>query len=439
MLYRGRCRSSWIVLATVALIVGCGRPEEVNRGEWPQWRGPRGQGISKLTGLPEVWAADSRNIRWRTEVPGSGNSSPIVSGGRVFLTSAWGKPGDGPRKVRRRRPIQFALAALDLQTGEILWQTSVFSSRKAKKHWFNTHATPTPVTDGEHIYAYFGTVLAAVDFEGRIVWTEEIDKDYARYSRYGAVASPILTSDAVIVTQDREYGETDDVGWIAAYDKASGRQLWRDEWKHTCCSYTTPILYGAGSGAQVLNSTSGEVVGYDASTGERLWVEKYGSRQPVPSMVTAGQLLSIPGGVHNRSTFVLRLNGGGKDTTAELLWESKGGVPEISSPVLYQGKLFAVTESGITVCYDAQSGELLWRARLASGRYHSSLVAGDGKVYALNDLGVTSVVAAKSEFELIAENDLEDVGRGSSPAIAEGCLLIRTRARLYCIGKESAA
>ncbi len=437
MLYR-RCRWAWSALAAATLIAGCSRPEDVTRGDWPQWRGPGGQGISPLAGLPEVWSAETPNIRWRVEVPGAGNSSPIVSGGRVFLTSAWGKPGDSPRKAERRRNIQFALAALDLATGEILWQTSVFSSRKAKKHWFNTHATPTPVTDGERVYVYFGTVLAAVDFEGRVVWSEEIDTNYSRYSRYGAAASPILTSEAVIVTQDREYGETDDVGWIAAYDKATGRQLWRDEWQHTCCSYTTPILYGAGSGVQVLNSTSGEVVGYDARTGERLWAGQYGSTQPVPSMVTAGQILSVPGGVHNRSIFVLRLNGGGKDPAPELLWKSKRGVPEISSPVLYQGKLFAVTEGGIMVCYDAETGELLWRGRLAGGKYHSSLVAGDGKVYALNDLGVTSVVAAKSEFELIAENDLADGGGRSSPAISQECLLIRTRARLYCIEKEAA-
>ena len=156
-------------------------------------------------------------------------------------------------------------------------------------------------------------------------------------------------------------------------------------------------------------------------------------------MVTDGQILAIAGGVHNRSIFVLRLNGGGKETTSELLWKSRKGVPEISSPVLYQGKLFAVTEGSIMVCYDAETGKLLWRGRLAGGRYHSSLVAGDGKVYALNDLGVTSVVSAKSAFELIAKNDLEDRGGGSSPAIVDECLLIRTRARLYCIGKEGAA
>ncbi len=427
---------TWVGLAAVLAVAGCSRVEDGGSGEWPQWRGPGGQGISAESDLPEVWSAGSANIRWQTKIPGAGNSSPIVSRGHVFLTTVYGEPTDRPRQAERRRHLQFVLIGLDLATGEILWQTPVFTSQKVKKHWFNSYAAPTPVTDGEHVFAYFGSVLAAVDFQGQIVWKQEIDPDYSRYSLYGAASSPILTTDAVVVVQDREEGDSEDVGWIAAFDKSTGNQIWRDEWQHTCCSYSTPTLYQKGRELQVLNSTSAEVVSYDPRSGERLWVAPYGSLQPVPSMVMDGDMLSVPGGVHGKLTFVLRLAGSGKSTTTEVLWYSNEGVPEIASPILYQEMLFVVTEGGIMTCYDARTGATHWRSRLAGDRYHSSLVAGDSKIYATNQLGVTSVVAADSSFRLISENDLEDGGVSASPAIAGGSLLIRSGAHLYAIGAE---
>lgn len=389
-------------------------------------------GISAETDLPETWSGQSPGIRWRAAIPGSGNSSPIVSGGRVYLTAAVPAAGDGSQ-------IDRVCLALDFESGEILWQTPVMTAPAEDRHRLNTSAGPTPATDGEIVVVYFGAVLAALDLAGSIVWKSEIDPDYFEYSRYAAASSPVLTADAVIIAQDQESAKDDDVGWLAAFDKQTGRQIWRREWDDTCCSYSTPLIVGQGAGRRLLFAHSGSVEEYDFNTGETMWEHFFPINQMVSSIVAEKDVLCIAGGAHNvKGATCVRLAGTGKDTKVEVLWESTQGAPETSSPVLYDGKLFMVTSKGIVSCIDAESGERLWRRRLAQGSYHVSLVAGDGKVYVPNAAGVTTVIALEPQIRVLAENSL---GRGStaSPAVADGSLLMRTKKDLVRITKEKAA
>ncbi len=422
------------------LAAGCARqPEGPPVGEWRQFRGPDGLGISAETNLPVRWGAKSPNIRWRAVVDGSGNSSPIVSGGRIFLTTAYREPGDKWARSRKGQDLQRVVLAYDLASGEKLWETALYQGWRGKLHWTNTHAAPTPVTDGEHVFASFDGHLAALDFDGNVIWQREIDPAYLEHAHYGASSSPVLAGDALILLQDREEGDSPEPGWIAAFDKANGEEIWRDEWTHTCCSYNTPLVVERAGRLEVWNQSALEVNGYDARTGEKLWSGQHPSSQTVPSLVRLGDLFSTPGGMHTKSIEMFRLSQTDASDTPERLWTSRRGVPEISSPVLYRDRIFSVTKTGTLVVRDALTGEIVGKRRLPHGAYRPSLVAGDGKVYASNEEGLTVVIDADGDPPGVLSRNRLPGASGASLAIADGSILLRAHNLLYRIDKESPA
>ncbi len=422
--------------AAPVLLAGCGSPAsqepDLARGVWPQWRGPGGSGVSPLSDLPVEWAPDSDNLRWKVEPPAYGTAQPIVSGGRVYLTGARGVNGSVARTV----------AALDVRDGSLLWETVMFEGQREKKHdRFGSYSTPTPVTDGEIVWAYFGGYLAAVSRGGELLWSTVVDPDYWSTTRYGAASSPVLAGRAVIVFRDDEWGqegEDSQASWLAAYDRDSGEQLWRSEWQDTCCSYSTPILREREGQLELILSSTPWLLGVDVTTGERLWQLEMPSIQVVPSPVMAGDTLIQAGAVHDRRIIAYRLSGFGATTKGVKLWEKERTVPQLASPVVYGDLLFTVSPIGVLSCYEPETGRLLWRERLAKGDYRSSIVAGDGKLYVTTIGSITAVVAAEREFRLLAVNDLREISE-SSIAVAEECLLIRTRQHLYCIERGSDA
>ncbi len=384
-----------------------------------------------------IWSEGSPNVRWKTWTPGSGNSSPIAAGGRVFMTTTYGSELDDWDLTWKQEELHRVVLALDLESGELLWQTPIFFGGKGKVHFRNTRAAPSPVTDGRHVFVNFDNILAALDLEGNVIWKKDVDPDFYLHSHYGVSSSPVLIDGAVVLLQDREEGESPDLGWIAAFDKGTGEQIWRDEWDHTCCSYTTPLLLErSGGGIELVSTTSKEIIGYDPKTGARLWTAPHGTVQPVPSLVTAGDLLCAPGGVHERDMIMYRLTGHGKETAVEPLWKTDKAVPEITTPLLYEGTFFVLTEKGVLAAYDPETGQKKWQGRAPRGKYWPSMIAGDGKLYATNENGVVAVIAARaSGFQLVAENAVGEGIAGATPAIAGGCLLLRTRNHLYCIEK----
>ncbi len=412
-------------LAVAAL--ACGGTEEA-AGPWPQWRGPEGLGYVAEEALPVRWNADGAGVTWSTEIPGSGISQPIVSGGRIFLTTSY------PRGAE----IERAAMALDFETGEYLWQAALVTTQPEKRHWLNTHATPTPVTDGTTLFIYTGSHLAALDFEGTLLWVREVNPDFVKLARYGSAASPVLFSDSVIIFHDDEWGNLGEPSWLAAFDKMSGEPRWKTEWDDTCCSYASPLLVERPGGVELVIATSPWVAGFDPATGEKLWSHEYTMIQMVPSPVVEGDVLAITGSIHSKKIVVLKLAGSGKKTRPELLWENVRGAPELASPLLIEGKLFVVNEKGIMSCFEVDTGKLLWQERLSPGVYRASLAGGGNKIYATNTGGVTSVVAARRKFKVLAENELGD-GVTASPAIAGTSLLLRGDTRLYRIDRPAAA
>jgi len=440
MLYSMAPRKLWLVpwlLASGMVLVGCDRGTE---REWPGWRGPDGDGLADGP-LPIHWDEEGSGLRWKTPLPGIGSSSPVVADGRVYLTTSYEGPIGLAGKGLSEPPLGAGEAlrtalALDLESGELLWETPVLRAPRETTHGLNTVAGVTPVTDGESVYVYFGSLLARLSEEGSVLWTREVDPDYVAYSRYGAASSLALTRDAVVVVQDREWGDTEDPGWIATFDRETGEQIWRVEWSDTCCSYSTPLVLERGGHEEVLFAHSGRVTAYAADSGEVLWEHGAPINQMVTSPVIQGDVLAVSGGAHNiRHTVFLRLLGTGAETRTEVLWENGQLVPQISSPVLYRGLFFTVTDVGALACYDAATGELLWRHRLDYRRNRASLLAGDGKVYVLSSAGWTTIVAAAREKKILAESYLGEELATASPAVAGDCLLIRTHGHLVCIDR----
>lgn len=339
-----------------------------------------------------------------------------------------------PNFMQSQFGLQRVVVCVDMKSGNILWEQPVFIAPVERKHKENTYATPTPVTDGKYIIVNFGLGIACLDFEGNILW-HKTDGGYFVNSRYGAVSSPLLIDDTVIVVQECEWN-SERPTWIAAFEKRTGRRRWIIKPEDIYGCYTTGLLYRDGANIQLLISSWENVASFDIESGERLWAQEIPIQQQVASMVRSGELLCIGGGTHGpKATIMMRLNGKGKDTKVDVLWQSSKDAPGTSSPVIHDDKLFVVTDAGIMTCYDVVSGTVFWNKRLKRGRYLSSLVAGDGKVYACNTKGVTTVIAADSKLKVLAENDME--GRCyASPAIANGCILIRIANHLYCIEKE---
>jgi outer membrane protein assembly factor BamB len=327
------------------------------------------------------------------------------------------------------------VVCLEEETGKILWSQPVFVAPCERKHSDATYATPTVATDGTHIIANFGVGVACLDFDGKILW-KKWDKYYIKNSRYGASSSPILAGDKAIVVQEaEEYSKRPT--WIAAFDKRTGLTRWRINPENIRGCYTTPVLYRQTDGTeQLIIPSLGNVAGYDVQTGKFLWMVRIPTEQLVASIARSGDLFCIGGGTWGpNATVMMRMESIGGRTTLRKLWQSDEEPPGDSSPVIYEGKLFTINDKGWMTCFEALTGKVFWNERLGGARYLSSLVAGDGKVYACNTKGLTTVVAADEAFRIISQNDLK--GRCyATPAFADSRIFLRIGPHIYCIEKE---
>lgn len=437
MSQRSRSRFSCLLLGLI-MMLGCRQGRQAAHDPWPAWRGPAGTGtVSEDVRLPVRWSLDGASIRWRTAVEGRANSSPIASGGRVFLTTAY---GDAERSDDRGNPLMIrAVVGIDLATGAHLWQTPVVTTRAERKHKLSTFAAPTPVAHDGDVFVYFGSHLARLDAEGKIAWNREIDPTYVHFGRYGAASSPVVADGLAIVFQDKEYAETEDIGWLAAFDIEDGHEVWRKTWTHTCCAYSTPMLRRDAEGAYMVIAHSGELVAYDVATGERLWDFTYPMLQMVTSPVLEDDVMCVSGGGdHVKGTMCWQYAGNDRSALPVELWRGRRNPSPSASPALLDGMLFTVTDQGILSAWDARTGRRHWRERLVRGSYRSSLLAGDGRIYIQDTHGRTSVVPAASAFELLAQNELGP-STNASLAVADGCLLVRTLEHLVCIETEAGA
>ncbi len=405
------------------------------RPEWPCHRpplqeaeGPSGRPAKTLDALNRM------EIRWRYKnLWHFGNTRSVLFAGLCVIFSLL--VFVPPNFFEAQLGMQRIVLCIDMKSGSLLWKQPVFIAPAERKHVDGTYATPTAATDGRYIVANFGVGVACLDFEGRILW-RKWDQDYVKNTRYGAASSPLIIDDAAIVVQECEQYSKRPT-WIAAFDKRTGLARWRIEPENVRECFTTPLPYRDDGSAQLIIASWGNVASYDIESGKFLWMERIPTQQLVASMARSGELLCVGGGTWGpNATIMMRLSNSNGRMGANTLWQSDKDTPWDCSPVIYDGKLFTISDTGKITCYDALTGAVFWNERLRGSRYLSSLVAGDGKVYACNTTGLTTVIAADAEFKIIAENDLN--GRCyASPAIADGCILLRIADYLYCIEKEN--
>ncbi len=388
---------------------------------WPQWRGPNGDGISPETNVPVKWSA-TENVVWVTAVPGEGHSSPVVWRDSVFLTTAMADS-------KERQLLRF-----NTQAGKILWQRPVVTTAVESMHQENSSASSTPVTDGELVYTSFQSGkrvdLQAYDFTGKPIWAAQ---PLEFNGEHGYSYTPLLYHD-LLIFDCRQEGEAA----LLALDKRTGKVRWRVEPQRRRISHITPLLINDRGRVQIIVCGSDEIRSVNPDTGATWWWCRGPSDVAVAGLSYGDGLLFASAGYPNRTRMAVRVDGNGDVTETHVAWKLHRQASYVPSPVYHAGHFYSILDDGMLFCFNAKTGDTVWEQRLG-GRFRSSLVLAAGKIYATNDKGITTVFRATSQgFESVAVNDLGEFCY-TTPAIAEGRIYLRTGKHLYCIASETAA
>jgi outer membrane protein assembly factor BamB len=396
---------------------------QLSAAEWLQFRGPGGQGTTNEKNLPLTWS-DTENVVWKTELPGFGASSPIALGERLYVTCYSGYGLDG-QDAGELEDLKLHVVCLS-QDGDIIWDTKVEprqpESERVRDHGY---AGPTPVTDGEHLYVFFGkTGVLKFDLDGNQLWQTGVGEET---HGWGCGTSPVLYQDLVIVNASVESGS------LVAIDKNSGKEAWRAGGMKA--SWNTPHLVSTVDGKQELVvSVKDKVLAFDPGTGRPLWNCEGIPDYVCPSIVSHDGVVYVIGGRQSKA-IAIRAGGKGDVTDSHRLWEAKAGA-NVCSPVIHEGHLYWVSDKNtVAYCVRLADGEVMYAERFPSQPYASPLL-GDGKLYIVTRNGGTYVLAAKPEYEQLAHNRFDDRSTfNASPIAANGRLLLRSDRFLYCIGK----
>jgi len=402
---------------------------------WPMWRGTTGLGISTEKNLPLKWSA-TENIAWKVSLPYRGNSTPIVWGEKIFLTQ--------PLEEQNER----ALICMDRLDGKILWQRTVKYTDTERSHRTNPYCSESPATDGERVVAVYGSAgIVCYDLNGKLLWKRNLGKIQFEW---GSAASPVIHGDLVYV-----YRGPDSNSHLLALDKRTGKTVWKlddppvkvvgrtDGFKNNkdpkwVCSFSTPILVGAGKREELLMSYPGNMAGINPTTGKLLW-KCEGLNPLVYSSPIAGEGVVIGTGGYFGTTVAVKYGGKG-NVTSQTLWRIERTANRLGSGVVHKGHAYILNTNGIMECHDLKSGKVLFSERVrGSGAkqesWSSMIIAGD-RIYVPNQSGETIVMRASPKFKLIGINELDSALTNSSLAASDGQIFLRTHKHLWCIGKR---
>jgi outer membrane protein assembly factor BamB len=378
--------------------------------DWTQFRGPTGQGLSDEHGLPLLWS-ETKNVRWKVAIPGSGWSSPAILGDHIWLTTAT-EDGKSLRAICVAR-----------NTGAILQNVEVFRRKEPWTiHAKNSPASPTPVLEGDRVYLHFGAQgTACIKQTGEIVWKTRLEYDNGQH---GPGGSPVIYENLLLVSCDGQ-----DTQFVVALDKLTGKVRWK-RFRDGYQAYTTPLVVRLPEGDQVISPGALRVIAYEPRTGKEIWQVRYGDGfSNVPRPVFGLGLVFICTGFQQPSLLAVRPDGRGEVTKTHIAWSLKRGVPLTPSPLLVGEEIYLISDNGIATCLDARTGKEYWQVRIG-GNHSASPVYADGRIYFLSEEGESVVIAPGKQFKALARNEL-DGETLASMAVSGGSIFVRSRTHLY--------
>lgn len=432
-----RNTSSVIIILVILLSI------QVTAADWPHWRGPFLNGSSNEKNLPEKWTT-SGNVAWVSDLPGPGAATAVIANGKVFVSST------------DKNSNELIALCFDARNGNQIWRKKLGASNREVPR--NNPACPSPVTDGNNVYFMFGSGdLAALDFEGNILWSRNIEQEYGNISqKFGYSSSPLLNNNKLYILVQRRHtayrnpkSSTLD-SFILAVDAKTGNNIWKqprntDALNETLDSYSSPILFQQSEHTEILVMGADYFTANDEITGTELWRYEYSKnksrrdRNVSSPVVGKGFVFGVPSR-GSKGLLALNPNGEGVLTDKNIAWKFDGPSPDVSSPLLYKGNIYILCDraSGTLTCLDAKTGKQKWQGELGGNApWWASVTAADDKLYCINEAAQAVVLAAGEQFKILARIDMEDKPVQASIAIAEGHLFIRTANKLFCIGNQS--
>ena len=436
----------WFTASTSASLASSEVVDDA-QAHWPEWRGPLANGVAPHGDPPVTWS-ETENLRWKLRLPGLGHSTPIIWGERIFLTTAIAhgevlpappEHDDGAHhNLPASRRQKFVVLAIDRATGKISWQTTVRDEQPHEgTHETGSWASNSPVTDGRHVFAFFGSRgLYSLDTAGKVVWQKDFGDMLTRHG-HGEGSSPALHGDTLVINWDHQ-GES----FVAAIDKRTGDERWRAA-RDEITSWSTPLIVEHRGKPQAIVSATDRVRSYDLATGDVIWEVGGLSRNVVASPVSSDGLVVVGGSYDWQKMLAVRLEGARGDLTGSesIVWSRDRHAPYVPSPLLYDGQLYFLKHSqAVLMALDLATGEELYGPLRIHGLYNvfASPVGAAGRIYIASREGTTAVIRGGPEPELLAVNRLDDAF-SASPAVVGDELYLRGQEHLYCIAAEPEA
>jgi outer membrane protein assembly factor BamB len=455
----------FVSLTALSLLIGAGALAQratPNQMHWPQWRGPHFNGMAP-SDAPVSWS-DTKNIKWKAEIPGRGHSTPVVWGNKLFLTTAiptgaapaapsapasaepQGDQGRGGRRGGGGGPgggagaqieHKFVVMCLDKNTGKVLWQKTAKTAvpHEGYHRTYGSFASNAPATDGKYLYAFFGSRgLYCYDLDGKLIWEKDLGVQLRVRLQFGEGTAPVLHDDRIFLTFDHE-GDS----FIVALDKNTGKELWRTP-RDEGSSWSTPLVVEHAGQKQVIVSASRKVRSYDFKTGKLIWECAGLGSNVIPQPVMQDGIVYVMSGHRDPKLLAIRLGKEGDLTdTDAVIWSATRALSYTASPVLHEGKLYVLTDNGVVSCFNAKTGEAYYQqVRLPKPySFKASPVGANGKLYLASENGDIVVLKMGEKYEVLATNTLEDQVFIASPVIVGGEIFLRSQNHLFCISENN--
>lgn len=436
-----------VLLALLFLLTLVGPVVAQSDAHWPQWRGPFFNGIARGD-APTVWS-DTKNIKWKTQIPGRGHSTPVIWADKIFLTTAipvgtvpvtpQPSPAEGRRAGGGAGPLvehRFEVLCLDRKTGKILWQRTAKTATPHEGYHraYGSFASNSPATDGKYVYAFFGSRgLYCYDFNGKLIWEKDFGVQMKMRLAFGEGAAPLLWRDQLFLVFDHEAES-----FIVALDKRNGKELWRSA-REERSSWSTPLAVEHGGRTEIVVAATNKVRSYDPRTGKILWESGGLGGNVIPVPVYNNGMVYVMSGYRDPKLMAIKLGKDGDLTGSDsIVWSHTRGLAYTTSPVLHENKLYVVTDNGMVSAFNAATGEPYYAQTRLPKTYNlkASPTGANGKLYLATEDGDVVVLKMGEKFEVIAVNTLEDQVFIATPVIAGGELYLRGQSTLFCISEK---